>query len=275
MTTFENPPFNQLAESTPRHKKIGLAAGTICFGLCVYELVTFVGQGTEKAQTVQNIPYETGSGVGEHTPVKTLTKPVETAPQATATALPTVRPVIKHITVTSPNNVPRPKLNTQAKPPVKKPFVKVGPRLLYPVDGNAPGGSIYTSEISQCYVPGGHPGVDMDQVAGANVYAAASGTIVFDGYARGYGDHYLVMDNGFVLTGYGHMMASDARVGEHYNQGNVIGKVGDEGESTAYHLHLNTMAEGTPSNGWYNTNIDPGLVGLVIPPNVYNPRNCT
>lgn len=87
-----------------------------------------------------------------------------------------------------------------------------------------------------------HYGIDIANVTGTPVKAAASGTIVKTGVGGGgYGNivHIKHEINGKVMsTLYAHLSSSNVQVGDKVLQGQVIGKMGNTGRGTGPHLHF-------------------------------------
>lgn len=96
--------------------------------------------------------------------------------------------------------------------------------------------------------PGGfHAGQDFPAPDGTPIHACAGGTVLYLGRAQGYGQ-WIVLDHpadeGGGVTEYGHMWdarATGLRVGDRVEAGEVIGYVGNNGESSGAHLHLSVM----------------------------------
>lgn len=93
-----------------------------------------------------------------------------------------------------------------------------------------------------------HPGIDIGVPYGTPIQAAGNGTVVFAGYASGYGNYTLIDHGGSLATGYGHQSEIDVTVGETVTAGQVIGKVGCTGLCTGPHLHFEVRVNGTPVN---------------------------
>lgn len=98
-----------------------------------------------------------------------------------------------------------------------------------------------------------HGGVDIGGACNQPIWAAMDGTVtqVSSGSQSG---HYVRISHGKVNginleTSYLHMNSWDVSVGQHVKRGQVIGKVGSTGLSTACHLHFATYENGT--------NVDP------------------
>ena len=83
-----------------------------------------------------------------------------------------------------------------------------------------------------------HMGVDIGASYGSYIYAVKSGTVVGSKYSWGGYGNYVEIDHGngnFTL--YAHMSERLVEVGEHVEQGEVIGLCGSTGISTGPHVH--------------------------------------
>lgn|GEM_PF-722643 len=101
-----------------------------------------------------------------------------------------------------------------------------------------------------------HAGVDIAAAGGTPIHAAGSGWVIRAGWAGGYGN-YTCIDNGIyngpggyhgkdVATCYGHQSKILVHVGEHVSTGQTIGRVGETGAATGYHLHFEVRINGRP-----------------------------
>lgn len=90
-----------------------------------------------------------------------------------------------------------------------------------------------------------HPGLDIRGAYGAPIYAAAAGTISYAGPMSGYGNAVEITHGNGLVTRYGHMSATHAKVGAHVTAGTVIGAIGSTGRSTGPHLHFEVRLNGT------------------------------
>lgn len=89
-----------------------------------------------------------------------------------------------------------------------------------------------------------HPGLDIAGEKGQAVYATAAGTVKQSAWENGYGN-VVRIDHGFGLqTVYGHLLKSEVKPGAKVQRGDVIGRVGNTGHSTGYHLHYEVRANG-------------------------------
>ncbi|GAA2088088.1 hypothetical protein GCM10009840_27820 [Pseudolysinimonas kribbensis] len=99
-----------------------------------------------------------------------------------------------------------------------------------------------------------HSGVDLVPGAGTPIAAIADGTVVKAGFFGDLGEHVMIRHdvNGETVTSvYGHMIAGSLHlaVGDHVTRGEIVGRVGDTGESTGTHLHFGILdASGTPED---------------------------
>ena len=82
-----------------------------------------------------------------------------------------------------------------------------------------------------------HTGIDIAAPVGTAVNAAASGTVTYAGWRNNDGGYQVeVKDAGGFYTGYYHLSAVLAHVGEHLTRGQLLGRVGSTGHSTGPHL---------------------------------------
>ena len=98
------------------------------------------------------------------------------------------------------------------------------------------------------YGNSGHRGTDIPAPEGTPILAAHSGTVIISGWNNSYGNQVL-LDNGAGLsTRYAHMTAAAVSAGETVTAGQVIGYVGNTGDSTGFHLHFEVMQDGVRVN---------------------------
>ena len=98
------------------------------------------------------------------------------------------------------------------------------------------------------YGNSGHRGTDIPAPEGTPILAAHSGTVLVSGWNDSYGNQVL-MDNGAGLsTRYAHMTQTAVTAGEAVTAGQVIGYVGNTGDSTGFHLHFEVMQNGVRVN---------------------------
>lgn len=124
--------------------------------------------------------------------------------------------------------------------------------FLYPLPRSC--GSWCTSPYGYRYHPISgtytfHSGVDLAAAGGTPIYASKSGTVTTAAYAQYSWGNYVVINHGDgYSTLYAHMRYYAVSVGEHVNQGDVIGYVGTTGNSTGNHLHFNVYYNGSLQN---------------------------
>jgi murein DD-endopeptidase MepM/ murein hydrolase activator NlpD len=98
-----------------------------------------------------------------------------------------------------------------------------------------------------------HSGMDIAAPGGTAVKAPASGIVSFadlDLYLTG---GTLVIDHGHgISTNFLHLSRIDVNVGDHIEQGQIVGAVGATGRATGPHLHWGM--------NWFDVRIDPQLV---------------
>ena len=95
---------------------------------------------------------------------------------------------------------------------------------------------------------GVHQGVDIAAAPGQPVRASADGIVVEAGEVNGLGQAVYVAHGFGVTTRYGHMSRIDVRPGQRVKRGDIVGRVGNTGRSTGYHLHYEVRVDGDPVN---------------------------
>ena len=93
-----------------------------------------------------------------------------------------------------------------------------------------------------------HTGLDIGAPVGTPVKVAASGTVTFAGYKGSYGYLVVVSHGNGIETYYGHCSKLYVSVGQTVSQGEVISAVGNTGNSTGPHLHLEVRVNGVAYN---------------------------
>ena len=92
-----------------------------------------------------------------------------------------------------------------------------------------------------------HTGVDL-VAKYVPLRAAKAGVVTFAGNMSGYGKIIIIRhDNGYE-TRYAHLSVISTNVGEHVNQGDLIGKTGNSGRTTDAHLHFEIRENVVPKN---------------------------
>jgi murein DD-endopeptidase MepM/ murein hydrolase activator NlpD len=92
-----------------------------------------------------------------------------------------------------------------------------------------------------------HLGLDIANVQGTPILAAAAGTVIFAGWSdAGYGNMVEIDHGNGLVTLYGHMVATPlVTVGQHVTAGQQIGNMGTTGNSTGPHTHFAVMHNGS------------------------------
>lgn len=102
-----------------------------------------------------------------------------------------------------------------------------------------------SSEFGEIRDTGPHAGVDFAGVEGKPVVAARHGVVTESGWHGGYG-YRVTIDHGHgITTRYGHLAdPPKVGVGQEVVGGEVVGKLGNTGDSTGPHLHFELMQDG-------------------------------
>ena len=96
-----------------------------------------------------------------------------------------------------------------------------------------------------------HPlGIDIGMPTGSPVWASAAGQVTFVGGhpCCSYGYYVIVRHDQTFTTRYGHFSAFAVKLGQHVEQGDLLGYSGSTGASTGPHLHFEIRRNGTPQN---------------------------
>lgn len=89
-----------------------------------------------------------------------------------------------------------------------------------------------------------HYGIDFADTLGAPIKSVASGTVVEAGPASGFGMWVRVLHDDGTTGVYGHVNDIYVSEGQRVNAGDVIATVGNRGQSTGPHLHLEIWDQG-------------------------------
>jgi murein DD-endopeptidase MepM/ murein hydrolase activator NlpD len=92
-----------------------------------------------------------------------------------------------------------------------------------------------------------HLGLDIANVQGTPILAAAAGTVIFAGWSdAGYGNMVEIDHGNGLVTLYGHMVTTPlVTVGQKVTAGQQIGNMGSTGNSTGSHTHFAVMKNGS------------------------------
>ena len=89
-----------------------------------------------------------------------------------------------------------------------------------------------------------HAGIDIPAPLGTPIKAAGGGEILYAGWLRGYGQIVIIDHGSGYSTVYAHMSKILTEEGKRVKAGAVIGKVGNTGVATGYHLHFEVRING-------------------------------
>jgi hypothetical protein len=94
-----------------------------------------------------------------------------------------------------------------------------------------------------------HAGIDFSAPQGTPIQATGDGVVEeVESKRGGYGLHVIINHGYGYKTLYGHLSKSDVRPGQKIKKGQLIGKVGSSGTSTAPHCHYEVHYKGKPVN---------------------------
>lgn len=89
-----------------------------------------------------------------------------------------------------------------------------------------------------------HKGMDLRAAYNSDVCAAADGEVLESSWARGYGNHIVIMHGSGYATVYGHGLKNLVKSGQKVKRGQVIMKADSTGVSTGNHLHFEVRKDG-------------------------------
>jgi murein DD-endopeptidase MepM/ murein hydrolase activator NlpD len=94
-----------------------------------------------------------------------------------------------------------------------------------------------------------HNGVDFG-TRGAHppIFAAEAGTVIISGFSHSAGNWVVINHGGGLVTKYMHNSVNHVSVGQQVVRGQVIGLVGNTGNSFGAHLHFEVHINGVPVN---------------------------
>lgn len=95
-----------------------------------------------------------------------------------------------------------------------------------------------------------HKGIDIGAAQGADIVAAADGTVKAATYSSSAGNYVMIDHGGGLYTVYMHASSLNVTVGQTVSAGQVIAKVGSTGISTASHLHFGVSLNGSYVSPW-------------------------
>ncbi|WP_433871018.1 M23 family metallopeptidase [Saccharopolyspora sp. CA-218241] len=106
---------------------------------------------------------------------------------------------------------------------------------------------VTTGVITSGFGPRGgtmHKGVDIANAIGTPIHAAADGTVVAAGPARGFGRWIRIAHGSETVSVYGHINAAFVSTGQRVAGGQLIASMGNRGQSTGPHLHFQLEVRG-------------------------------
>lgn len=146
-----------------------------------------------------------------------------------------IQPVKKKVVSTG-------KVNTSTTISYNKPQLNVN--LIRPISGTITSrfGSTSSRRVSK------HTGLDIAAPTGTKIKACAGGTVTFSGNKGSFGYMIVINHGNGVETWYAHCSKLYFSAGQQVNQGDVIAAVGNTGNSTGPHLHLEVRVNGVAYN---------------------------
>jgi murein DD-endopeptidase MepM/ murein hydrolase activator NlpD len=89
-------------------------------------------------------------------------------------------------------------------------------------------------------------GIEIKSAEGVPVLATASGTVIYAGYMKDYGQLIIIDHGNGFTTRYGHLSRIEAKVGQSVLYEQTIGRVGSTGRSAGPHLHYEVRINDKP-----------------------------
>jgi murein DD-endopeptidase MepM/ murein hydrolase activator NlpD len=93
-----------------------------------------------------------------------------------------------------------------------------------------------------------HKGLDIANNVGTSIHASASGIVIYTGWQGSYGRKIIIYSGFGYTTVYAHLSRIDVNVGDEVTKDDIIGLMGDTGNSTGPHLHFEILVNGIPQN---------------------------
>ena len=91
-----------------------------------------------------------------------------------------------------------------------------------------------------------HAGIDIAAPEGTPMRAAGSGKVILMAFTGGYGNYTCIDHGGSVSTCYAHQVRFGTSLGASVKKGQVMGYVGNTGNSFGAHLHFEVRVNGVP-----------------------------
>lgn len=136
----------------------------------------------------------------------------------------------------------------EAVPKIVERGTKTPPTYVKPISGGR-----ISSYFGYRKSPGGigstyHQGIDWAVPTGTSVYASSGGTVIYSGWASGYGYCVTIQHPDGRQTRYAHNSRLACTVGQYVNQGDLIAYSGSTGNSTGPHVHFEIIINGKRVN---------------------------
>ncbi|MFI9506215.1 M23 family metallopeptidase [Nocardia sp. NPDC052566] len=178
-------------------------------------------------------PIKLSGNVGDIAEAKAAAAPVvEEAPEAPVVATPVAAPIAAPFGIPNlPPEIAGPL--AQAEQALKGIQQQVAPPApaVRPVAGEISSG--FGSRWGEF-----HYGLDFADQLGAPIHSVSNGTVIEAGPASGFGLWVRVLQDDGTTAVYGHVNEMFVQAGQRVNSGDVIATVGNRGNSTGPHLHL-------------------------------------
>ena len=146
----------------------------------------------------------------------------------------------KVVKVTRPKSTGSVKTSTQ----ISQQNVPISLNLIRPISGTITSRFAAASSLRVSK----HTGLDIAAPTGTKIKAAAGGTVTFSGYKGSYGYMIVINHGNGIETYYAHCSKLYYTAGQQVNQGDIIAAVGNTGNSTGPHLHLEIRINGVAYN---------------------------
>jgi len=120
--------------------------------------------------------------------------------------------------------------------------------FVYPLVGTRVSSDFGTRKHPVLRIVKHHDGIDLAAPDGSPVRAIASGSVIFEGPYKGYGNLVVIRHAGGMTSHYGHCSAFTVKPGQQIKAGQIIAKVGHTGMVTGPHLHFEVRIDGKAQN---------------------------
>ena len=118
-----------------------------------------------------------------------------------------------------------------------KPQIKSDNEYMFPIKGDYCITSVYGWDNDRW-----HDALDIVPYSDLNAYSSCDGTVVYAGVNGGYGNYVSVLsDDGEHRFCYGHLDSINVEYGQRVSKGDVLGVIGNTGNSTGRHLDFSCM----------------------------------